>query len=272
MLSPEQARALAESLVERARSAGADASDAIYVGQESQGVSVRLGELEHVDRSEGEEIGLRAFIGSRSASVATSDFSREALDALVTRVLAMAAEAPEDPYAGLAPAELLHRGPLPDIDPQDPSDLDPGVLRERALAAERSALAVAGVANSSGGSASTSAGTTALATSGGFSGAYRATGYSCSVSVVAGEGAAMQRDHAWHGARHLEDLEDPKDIGRLAGNRAVARLGPSKPKPGEIPDVSDLVIPRTMLVPARPARPPLIIMARTVDAAMLIPA
>lgn len=239
MLSLEQARSLAESLVERARAAGADASDAIYVGQESQSVGVRLGELEHVDRSEGEEIGLRAFVGSRSASVATSDFSDEALAELVRRALAMAAEAPEDPYAGLAPAELLHRGPLPDIDSIDSSGADPEALRERALAAERAALAVPGIANSSGGSASTSSGTTALATSGGFSGAFRATGFSCSVSVVAGEGAAMQRDHAWHGARHLEDLDPPEEIGRLAGTRAVARLGSGKPRPGRYPVLFD---------------------------------
>ena len=239
MLFVEQARALAESLVERARAAGADASDAIYVGQESQSVGVRLGELEHVDRSEGEEVGLRAFLGSRSASVATSDFSDEALGELVRRALAMAAEAPEDPFAGLAPAGLLHRGPLPDIDSVDPSELDPAALRERALAAERAALAVAGVANSSGGSASTSAGTTALATSTGFSGAFRATGYSCSVSVIAGEGAAMQRDHAWHGARHLQDLDPAEDIGRLAGTRAAARLGSGKPAPGRYPVLFD---------------------------------
>ena len=66
-----------------ARIAGADAADAVYVGSESQSVQVRLGELEHVDRSEGEEMGLRVFVGQRSASVASSDFSREALRELV---------------------------------------------------------------------------------------------------------------------------------------------------------------------------------------------
>jgi PmbA protein len=79
----------------------------------------------------------------------------------------------------------------------------------------------------------------ALATSGGFSGAYRVTGHGCSAAVIAGEGAAMQRDHAWHSARHLENLESAPEIGRRAGERAIARLNPSRPKPGRYPVIFD---------------------------------
>jgi PmbA protein len=247
MLSVEKARETAQSLVEKARAAGADAGDAIYVGSESQGVQVRLGELEHVDRSEGEEVGLRVFVGQRSASVATSDFSEVSLSELVSRAVAMAREAPEDPFAGLAPAELLSCGPFPDLQSEDSCQEGPEKLRERALAAEQAARAVSGVTNSSGGSAGSSASTVALATSTGFSGAYRSTGHSCSVTVIAGEGAAMQRDSAWHGARHLEDLDAPVDIGTLAGERAVARLNPVKPKPGRYPVLFDPRVAGTLL-------------------------
>ena len=247
MLSVDQARGAVEALVERAAAAGADAADAIYVGNRSSSVQVRLGELEQVDRSEGEEIGLRLFLGRRSATVASSDLADEALAALVERALAMAAEAPEDEYAGLAPDELLQRGELPPLDADDGQDPDPAELRARALAAEQAALAIPGVANSSGGSASASASSIALATSAGFSGAYRASGYSCSATMIAGEGAGMQRDHAWHSARHLEDLDSAEDIGRLAGERAVARLNSTRPKPGRMPVVFDPRVASTLL-------------------------
>jgi PmbA protein len=82
MLSVTQAQDKAEKLVEQARAAGADAADAIYVGERSSGVQVRKGALEDVHRSEGEEMGLRVFLGSKSASVASSDLSDEALGAL----------------------------------------------------------------------------------------------------------------------------------------------------------------------------------------------
>ena len=235
MLSVSEARNKAEKLVEQARAAGAEAADAVYVGERSSGVQVRKGALEDVHRSEGEEMGLRVFLGSKSASVASSDLSNEALSALVGRVLAMAKEAPEDPYAGLASAELLMSGELADLDNWDGQEPDPAALKSRALEAEAAALAVEGITNSNGGSASASASTFALVTSHGFSGGTRASGHSCSVGVVAGEGGGMQRDHAWHSARHSEDLEAAADIGRRAAERAVSRLGNVKIAPGKYP-------------------------------------
>jgi len=239
MKSPHEARRIAESLVERGIAAGATAADALYAGTRSSSVQMRLGELEDVSRSESEDIGLRLFVGQRSATVASSDFSDEALGALVERCLSMAKEAPEDPYAGLAPAELLQRGEPPFLDPDDGRDPDPAALRARALEAESAARAISGVTNSNGASASASASTVALATSGGFSGAGSASGHGCSASMIAGEGGLMQRDQAWHSARHLEDLDSAADIGRRAGERAVARLNPSRPKPGKYPVIFD---------------------------------
>src|SRR5829696_2897417 len=132
MLSPDQALRIAESLVERGIAAGATAADALYVADRSSSVQVRLGELEGVGRSEGEEIGLRLFDGQRSATVASSDLSQEALGALVERGIAMAREAPEDPFTGLAPSELLQRGEPEDLQAFDPVEPDPAELRQRA--------------------------------------------------------------------------------------------------------------------------------------------
>lgn len=247
MLPSNEAQAAAERLVERAIRAGAEAADAIYSGQSSTNVEVRLGELEHVGRSEGEEIGLRLFIGAKSASVASSDLAAEAIAELVERALAMAAEAPDDPYAGLAPAEFIAVPPFADLNSVDAAELTPGDLRARALAAETAALAVPGVTNSSGGSASASSSVTALATSGGFAGVYAAGGFSCSAGVIAGQGGAMQRDHTWHGARHLSDLDPPEEIGRLAGERAVARLNPVRPSSGVMPVLFDVRVSHSLL-------------------------
>lgn len=247
MLSPDESRAATQRLVERAVAAGADAADSVYGGNRSTSVEVRLGELEHVDRSEAEEIGLRVFVANRSATVASSDLSDEALGELVRRALAMASEAPEDPFAGLAPAELLATGPYPDLHSVDPVEPDPADLRQRALNAEAAALAVPGVTNSSGASAGASASITALATSGGFAAAYSTTGFSCSVAVIAGEGASMQRDQAWHSARHLSDLDSAREIGRLGGERAVARLNPARPKSGTMPVLFDPRVSQSLL-------------------------
>ncbi|MDP9422096.1 MAG: metallopeptidase TldD-related protein [Pseudomonadota bacterium] len=247
MLDPTAARDQAAALVLLACKKGADSADAVYVGERSQGVSVRLGALEDVHRSEGEEVGLRVFIGKRNATVASSDLSKDAIDTLVERVLAMAREAPEDQYAGLAPEDLLFGGQPADLDLDDGGDPDPAVLRERALAAEEVARSVDGITNSGGAGASASASIFAVATSHGFSGATRATGYSNSVSVVAGEGGTMQRDYAWHSARHLVDLEAAEAIGARAAERAVARLNPVSIKPGVMPVLFDPRVATTLL-------------------------
>ena len=107
MLTADQAQNIALDLVARARRFGADACDVVYSGDASTDVQIRLGKLEDVTRAEGEEVSLRVFIGQRSASSASSDLSSQALDTLAERVVAMAREVPEDPYAGLAPQDML---------------------------------------------------------------------------------------------------------------------------------------------------------------------
>jgi PmbA protein len=239
MLSVSQAETRVADLVAAARKAGADAADALYVCNASTQVSVRLGALEDVERSEGEEIGLRLFVGSRSASVSSSDLSADALAALVERAAAMAREAPEDPYAGLAPEDRLLRGQARMLDSDDGQDPAPAALRARAHEAEDAARAVAGVTNSEGAGASASRSVMALATSHGFARGYSSSGYGCSASVIAGEGGGMQRDYAYHSSRHVADLEAAAVIGRRAGDRAVARLNPGKLASGAMPVVLD---------------------------------
>jgi len=226
-------------LIEAARKAGADAADVLYMGDASTGVQVRLGELEDVERSEGEEIGLRFFAGRRSASVSSSDLSRDALDALVERAAAMAREAPEDPFSGLAPEDRLLKSGGPDVDGDDGADPLPTALKARALELEEAARAVEGVTNSEGAGVSAGRSVIALATSHGFCRGYTTSGYSASASVIAGTGASMQRDYASHSVRHYADLDPPAEIGRRAGERAVKRLNPGKLSSGRMPVVFD---------------------------------
>ena len=239
MLSPSEAQERADALVSRAKKAGADAADAIFIADASEGVSVRLGLLEDVERSESEHIGLRVFVGQRSASIGSTDLSDAALAELAERAVAMARAAPEDIYAGLAPEDRLLKGPGPDLDLAEAEEPSPRSLRDMAEQAEDAARAVPGVTNSEGGSASASQAVVALATSHGFSGAYRGTSRSVGAAVLAGEGADMQRDYGWRQARHMGDLLSPQEIGRIAGTRAVARMNPGRVRSGPMPVVLD---------------------------------
>lgn len=239
MLTPSAAQERAAALIDLARKAGADDADAIYSGSSSEGIQVRLGKLEDIERSESEHLDLRVFVGRRSASIGSSDLSDAALRELAERAVDMARAAPEDAYAGLAPEDMLHRGGLPALELEDSTEPGPQDLLARALAAEDAARAVAGVTNSEGGSASMARRVMALVTSHGFAGAYGGTSHGISAVVIAGEGETMQRDYGWRTARHLSDLPAPEEIGRIAGDRAVARLNPGRVKSGPLPVVFD---------------------------------
>jgi PmbA protein len=239
MLSLEEAQDRASMLVAAARTAGADAAEAVYGCDASSQVSVRLGALEDVERSESEHVSLRVFVGQRSASVSSSDMASEILASLVDRAIAMAREAPDDAYAGLAPEDRLMRGAVADLDIADEDEPSPAALRERALEAEEAARAVQGVTNSEGAGAGHGRSQVALVTSHGFAGGYAGTSHSTWASVLAGAGETMQRDYASHSVRHLADLEAADTIGLRAGDRAVARLNPQRVDSGQMPVVFD---------------------------------
>ena len=239
MLTVPHALDRLDAALAAARAAGADAADALYMGDAATSVSVRLGKLEDIGRSEGEEVGIRVFVGQRSASVASSDLSPEALAEAAARAVAMARLAPEDMFAGLAPADRLAHGDLPELDIHDPSEPSAEALLDRARAAEDAARAVPGVTNSEGGGTSAGQMVMALATSTGFRGGKAGSSHRTSASVVAGTGADMQRDYAWHSSRHLADLEHAITIGTRAGQRAVERLNPTKLGTAAMPVVFD---------------------------------
>ncbi|HEV7234175.1 MAG TPA: TldD/PmbA family protein [Sphingorhabdus sp.] len=239
MLKPSEALDRAQNLVSQAIRAGADAADAVYVCDASTEVQVRLGALEDVARSEGEDIGLRVFVGQRSATISSSNMNPSVLAGLVARAIDMAKEAPEDKYAGLAPEDRLLKGPLPELDADDGQDPDPAALRAAALECEDAARAITGVTNSEGAGASAGRSIFALATSHGFAGVKSASGYGLSASVLAGEGDAKERDYDWRSARHLADLDSPAAIGQRAGERAVKRINPATVKSGHMPLVFD---------------------------------
>ena len=225
------------ALLDRARAAGADVADAVLVASTSVSVTRRLGVTEQLERSESRDLGLRVFVGGRSAIVSASSADPAGFARLAERAVAMARVVPEDPLGGLAERAQVEAWPALDID--DASEPSAEALVARAGAAEEAALAVAGVTNSEGAEAGYGRTEVALATSAGFSGSYARTSHSVSATALAGAGTGMQRDYDYSSAVHLADLEDAAALGRTAGDKAVARLNPVRPKTAKMPVVFD---------------------------------
>jgi PmbA protein len=228
---------LAERLVEAARRAGADTADAVAIRSVSLSVEVREGEVEESERAEGDDVGLRVLVGRRQAVVSTNDVKGD-VSQLAERAVAMARVALEDPFAGLADPALLARD-LPDLDLLDPDLPSVVALEQRAKEAEAAGLAVKGVSKSGGASASAGIGGMVLVTSHGFRGAYLGSRHGLSMTAIAGEGTAMERDYDFSSVLHAADLDPAAKVGRTAGERAVERLNPRKVSTKRVPVVFD---------------------------------
>ncbi|MDP7149748.1 MAG: TldD/PmbA family protein [Paracoccaceae bacterium] len=232
---------LTSALLDAAKKAGAENADAIAVRGTSVSIDVRKGGLEHAERSEGVDIGLRVLIGQRQANVSASDTSAETICTLAERAVAMAKEAPEDPYAGLADADQITTSwDIGAYELADPTDEPlPSALQEDALAAETAALEVDGITQVQAASASYGERQVHLAATNGFFGGYARTDRGISCVAIAGAGTGMERDYDSDVRIFQSDLRVPADIGRTAAERAVARLGARKPATGQYPVLFD---------------------------------
>jgi PmbA protein len=232
---------LTKSLLQAATKAGADSAEAKAVQATSLSVDVRGGALEQAERSEGIDIGLRVFVGQRAAVVSASDISARTIDEMAVRAVAMAREAPEDPYAGLAaPEQLAQSWDIDALELYDPTpEPSPEMLQEDAARAEAAALAVKGVTQVQSASAGYGAQEVFTAMTNGFEGGFSRTDRGLSCVAIAGTGTGMERDYDGDGRIFQSDMRSAEDIGQSAGNRAVERLDARKPPTGAYPVLFD---------------------------------
>lgn len=237
----DRLQTLTERLLAAATKAGADAADAMAVDGTALSVDVRGGVLEQAERADGVEVGLRVLIGQRQACVSASDISDRTMAEMAERAVAMAREAPEDASIGLAdPAQLARGRDIAALELADPSDEpSPAALESDARRAEAAAMAVRGVTKMDSASASYSRRAIHIAATNGFSGGYGRTSRSVSAVAISGDGLTMERDWAAESRTFQAELPDAETVGRLAGERAVARSAPRRPATGSYPVIFD---------------------------------
>jgi PmbA protein len=225
----EQPADLLSSLIDTCLKAGASDADAAFGRSQGVSVEVRGGELESIERSESQGVSLRCFFGQRQASVSGSDTSADGLKALAERCVAMARAVPEDPYCGIAPAEDLATD-MPDLDLTGDGEIPADVLEREAVEAEAAALAVPGVQQVASCGNGWSESERWVAASNGFAAYKKGGSTGLGLAAVAERDGAMERDYESRSVRRVEDRPSPQEIGTIAGERTVARLGPRKVK------------------------------------------
>ena len=242
--------ALAADVVALAMKAGASDAEAVAREGDEFSVNVRLGQVETLKESGSRGLGLRVFLGTRSASASTSDLTAEGIRQLVDGALALARVTEEDPFTGLP--ETAEFGSIPG-DPHlyydDVYSLSGPERIELARRAEAAALAAdPRITNSDGGSFDAATGRKALANSRGFAGGYRTSYAGVSVAPLAMDASgAMQRDGWWSSARCFAHLEAPEAVGREAARRTLRRLGARRVPTQRVPMVFAPEVARSLL-------------------------
>jgi PmbA protein len=243
-------RDLAQDIVRRAMAGGATAAECVVREGDEFSTLVRLGQVETLKESGSKAVGVRVFNGQRAASTYSSDFSREALDRMLTSALELSRITSEDPFSGIPdPSQLgALTGDL-ELYHADVYSLPAEERIEYARRAEKAALDYdPRITNSDGGSFDAATGHKVLANSHGFVGEYRRS--HCSVAAVpiaqAAEGA-MQRDYWFSVARSLGRLDPPEQVGKIAAQRTLRRLGGKKAKTAHVPIVLDPLVATSIL-------------------------
>ena len=232
---------LALDLLAKAKRGGATEADIIIADGETFSVQVRLGAVDRLTKAREKHLGLRVFVGKRSASTSTSDFSADSLDQLVTETCTLAKAVVEDPVSGLPAADQM-AGEVPDFDLYDPTRLNTEQQIELAKRVEAAAMSTdERVTNSEGGDFDSSSGRVVLGNSHGFLGEYQSSSFSMSVSPIATDPVtgAMQRDSWYDVRRKFAKLDSPEMVGLEAARRTVRKLGARKVATQRVPVVFD---------------------------------
>jgi PmbA protein len=236
--SREQFQQIVEDVLGMARELGASDSGVEVSEGSGISVSVRKGEVEHVERNRDKSVGVSVYLGQRRGNASTSDFSAAALSQTVRAAYDIARFTAEDPAAGLPDAEDLASAAevAQDLDLFHPWALDAETAAELARRAEAAAMVLdKRITNSDGGSVSAQQSHFWAGNSRGFRGGYASSRHSLSVSPIAGKGKEMQRDYWYTSMRDALEMASPESVGRYAAERALSRLKSRKVKTCEVP-------------------------------------
>jgi PmbA protein len=238
---------LASDVLARCRARGASQAEVDVSDERGLVVGVRMGEVETVEYTRDRGLSLTVYFGTRKASASTADLDSGSIEATIEQACAIARYTEDDPCAGLADAARMATR-FPDFDLWHPEPLDANAAIARALACEAAGRrADARITNSEGANVSQSQSLGVYANSHGFLGVERGTSHGLSLSLIAGEGEAMQRDYWYDGHCHPGALASPEAVGRRAAARTVARLSPRAAPTGNFPVLFSAEVARSLI-------------------------
>ena len=248
----EDTLSLASDIVEKARRLGADEADAYVVSSTESSVQVRHGNVEQVIDAGSHAVGIRVIKGKRTAVCSTSDLTPQAIERMVSESIDLASISEPDEYAGLPELDELASRQPPNLQLYDEAidSISTEEMRDFALRCEQAAFDYdKRVTNSDGASMEVVRSQVALANSLGFADSYASTYASLAIEAICDDADGKKRNNSWFTAeRALHRLETPEEVGSMAAQRAVAKLGARKVETTSVPVVWEAPVAHSLLM------------------------
>ncbi len=230
---------LAEDILKKAKTYGATDSDVVFAEGDTASVRLRHAAIENLSKAREKRLGLRVFVGNRSAVSSTSDLTPDALDRFIQDTCTLATAVVEDPDSGL-PEEGAFAQDLPSLKIFDRSECSMDYHIDQVNRAEAVIFGYDDrITNSEGAEFNSGTGRSLYANSRGFFGEYNSSSFSLSVTPIATEDGKMQRDSWYTVHRQFSHLQAPEEVGTEAARRTIRRLGARKVPTQSAPIIFD---------------------------------
>ena len=211
----------------------------------SESVNFRNKTLDESNRSDSLAISIETYIGNKKSSISSSNLLDENLKILIEKCYETAKITPEDEFNSLPDKDLLAKE-IKHLNLYDNSHLENDKKIDYLKELEQSASKDKKIINTESGFTENKS-NFILANSDGFCNGYKSSSFSASCVVVAKDENSMERDYEFTSKCHLNDIIDPKNLGKIASEQTIKKLSPKKIESGKMSIIFDKRIAKGLL-------------------------
>ena len=192
----------------------------------SETVNFRNNNLDESNRSDGSAFNIDTYIGKKKSSISSSNLLDQNLNTLIEKCYETTKITPEDEFNSLPDQNLLSDS-LKNLNIYDDTHIENDKKIDYLKELESTASEDKRIVNTES-SFTEKKSNFILANSDGFCSGYKTSSFTVSCVAVAQDEKSMERDYEYSSKRYLDDIKDPKSLGKIASHQTIRKLSPKK--------------------------------------------
>ncbi len=192
----------------------------------SETVNFRNNNLDESNRSDGLVFTIDTYIGKKKSSISSSNLLDQNLNTLIEKCYETTKITPEDEFNSLPDQNLLADS-LKNLNIYDDTHIENDKKIDYLKELESAASEDKKIVNTES-SFTEKKSNFILANSDGFCSGYKTSSFTASCVAVAKDETSMERDYEYSSKRYLDDIKEPKSLGKIASHQTIRKLSPKK--------------------------------------------